>query len=617
MVSNALQAELDDLADEYLELHQRKENLFWTTKMGLSDDHGGFQKAEVALRQFLGDVNRLSRLRELRERADVNQRQKAIIDGWIEMLKRNAIENPDQQAMLKELIGLEGDLEKRRREMELGYVDPASEKLVRATSVVLGNMVRSDPDEARRKAAWNGLNSIGDFVLANGLCETVIARNRYARKLGYVDYYDYKVQWAEGFDKKTLFGMLDDLEQRTADKVKKDLKELASQGEIDGSKPWNYNFMTSGSLAAEKDPYFRFEDSLERWGRSFAALGIKYRQAKLTLDLIDRQGKYENGFMHGPTPAFNRRGEWLPAEINFTSNAVPDHPGSGMTAMRTLFHEGGHAAHFANIVTDAPCFSQEFAPTSVAFAETQSMFLDSLMRDAAWQRRYAKDKSGKPIPFELIERSIALSQPTVAFEIRRMLSVCYFEKALYELPEAEVTAERVREVCRDVERKLLFFEEGSPRPTMSVPHILSGESSCYYHGYVLAQMAVEQTREHFLDKYGHIVDNPLIGPELAEIYWRPGNAVPFLDYINGLTGKPLSADALVHRANLSAEEAIRREHDSVKAMAEVEEFTKEVSLDVNLSIIHGPETVVASGTGFDEAARRFRDWVTGRWSVKS
>ena len=394
-------------------------------------------------------------------------------------------------------------------------------------------------------------------------------------------------------------------------------KSLASQSEIDGSKPWNYNFLTSGSLAAERDPYFRFEDSLERWGRSFAALGIRYRQAKLTLDLIDRQGKYENGFMHGPTPAFNRRGKWLPAEINFTSNAVPDHPGSGMTAMRTLFHEGGHAAHFANIVTDAPCFSQEFPPTSVAFAETQSMFLDSLMRDAAWQRRYARTKAGEPIPFELIERSISLSQPAVAFEIRRMLSVCYFEKALYELPEAEVTAERVGKICRDVERKLLFFEDGSPRPTMSVPHILSGESSCYYHSYVLAQMAVEQTREYFLRKYGHIVDNPAIGPELAESYWQPGNAVLFLDYIKRLTGKPLNADALVHRASLSVEDSIKAERDSVRAMEEVEEFTEDVSLDVRLSIIHGSETVVAPGTEFDDARRRFRDWVNDRWPAQS
>jgi hypothetical protein len=50
-------------------------------------------------------------------------------------------------------------------------------------------------------------------------------------------------------------------------------------------------------------------------------------------------------------------------------------------------HEAGHAAHFANIVQPSPMFSQERAPTSVAYAENQSMFLDSLVADAAWRGR--------------------------------------------------------------------------------------------------------------------------------------------------------------------------------------------------------------------------------------
>ena len=50
---------------------------------------------------------------------------------------------------------------------------------------------------------------------------------------------------------------------------------------------------------------------------------------------------------------------------------------------------GGHAAHFANIDQGSPMFSQERAPTSVAYAENQSMFLDSFIDDAAWKGRYA------------------------------------------------------------------------------------------------------------------------------------------------------------------------------------------------------------------------------------
>jgi hypothetical protein len=39
----------------------------------------------------------------------------------------------------------------------------------------------------------------------------------------------------------------------------------------------------------------------------------------------------------------------LPLQTNFTSLATPSQVGSGRTALVTLLHEGGHAAHFANI----------------------------------------------------------------------------------------------------------------------------------------------------------------------------------------------------------------------------------------------------------------------------
>lgn len=76
--------------------------------------------------------------------------------------------------------------------------------------------------------------------------------------------------------------------------------------------------------------------------------------------------------------------------------------------------------------------------------------------------------------------------------LRAMLAVPLFEKALYELSDEEVTKEAIAELADRVE---LQVQGGlSPRPLLSVPHLLSDEASCYYHGYVLAEMAVHQTR---------------------------------------------------------------------------------------------------------------------------
>jgi hypothetical protein len=66
----------------------------------------------------------------------------------------------------------------------------------------------------------------------------------------------------------------------------------------------------------------------------------------MRLDLCDRSGKYSNGFCHWPQPAWMSKSGWVPSETNFTSLASPKAVGSGHTALVTLMHEGGHAAHF-------------------------------------------------------------------------------------------------------------------------------------------------------------------------------------------------------------------------------------------------------------------------------
>ena len=227
----------------------------------------------------------------------------------------------------------------------------------------------------------------------------------------------------------------------------------------------------------------------------------------MNLDLLDRKGKYSNGFCHWPQPAWIKPdGTWQPTVTHFTSLADPAAVGSGLTGLTTLMHEAGHAAHFANIRMPSPLFSQERAPTSVAYAELQSMFLDALVGDAAWRCKYAVSRDGTALPWDLIVEDVQAKHPYEVLALRGMLAVPYFEKALYEMPEDQLSAAAVQALADQVETRV----QGGlgARPLLSVPHLLSDEASCYYHGYVLAEMAVHQTRAYFIAKDGHIVDNP-------------------------------------------------------------------------------------------------------------
>ena len=123
------------------------------------------------------------------------------------------MESADALTLREKCTEIEGTLEDSRNKMKLGATIEGA--FVELSSVGLRSRMRVDADEATRKACYEGVRAIPDFVVANGFVELVKARNSMAKALGYVDYYDYKVTQAEGFNKEALFKILDTLEQGT------------------------------------------------------------------------------------------------------------------------------------------------------------------------------------------------------------------------------------------------------------------------------------------------------------------------------------------------------------------------------------------------------------------
>ncbi|MDZ4773903.1 MAG: M3 family metallopeptidase [Planctomycetota bacterium] len=613
-----------DLNHEYERLHTRKEDAFWTAYMGNADDptaaRAELDRRDIELAEFLRSPERLAEVRREIERAentldggDASTTPSAedftALNGWLATFEAHVIDSEEARALADEITALEGALAVKRGALQLSYNDENGRR-VDAGVTKLGALLSTSSVESVRESAWQGLRAIEPFVLESGFIEVVRARNRLGRLLGAEDYYDWKVRRVEGVTKHDIFERLDDLERQTRDAGRAAIENLRERRGLSAALPWNLRFAVAGDLTKEQDPYFPFSRAVGRWARSFAALGIDYNGAALVLDLVDRKGKYENGFMHGPVPAWREDGHFRPARIQFTANAIPGQVGVGRRATETLFHEGGHAAHFANIDMPAPCFAQEFAPSSVAMAETQSMFLDSLLGDPDWQARYARTADGVAMPRELILKGIEIVQPMAAWNIRAMCSVCYAERAVYEIPDAELTPERILQELRAVEERLLFLDGGSPRPTLAVPHLLSGESSAYYHGYVLAEMAVQQTRAFFKERDGHLVDNPRIGLSLREHYWAPGNAHTFFDFVENLTGAPLTAKALADEVNRTDVEALAEARADLDNEPRIARFTGKIELNAQIRVVHGRDTIAElDGRGFTAFEQDFARWI--------
>ena len=474
---------------------------------------------------------------------------------------------------------------------------------------MLAAHITASADETVRRTSHAALRGLERWVLDNGFLELVRERNAFAVALGFSDYFEYKIQKNEQMSRARLFAILDEFEAMTRSTHLAALDQLGRSKGAGALEPWNLKYAVAGSVQQELDPFLPFERSLEQWSRSFARLGIGYRGAQLVLDLCDRPGKYENGFMHGPQPCFYDNGTWRPARIHFTSNAVPSQVGSGRMGLTTLFHEGGHAAHFANITGNAPCFSQEYPPTSMALAETQSMFCDSLIGDADWLALYARNLNGAPAPEALLRAVVTADQPFRAFNERMLLVVPTFESRLYAMDDAARTPAAVLALARSCEREVLGIS-GSPRPLLAIPHLLSGDGAASYQGYLLAHMGVYQTRAFFLQRDGQLADNPKIGPDLARHYWNPGNAATHDETLQSLTGQPLSGRALAESCNLAtatlwdqAREqmlaALRRGHDDAQP----------VDLQAAIQIVHGTEPVANNNASMRELWDDFAAWV--------
>ena len=122
-------------------------------------------------------------------------------------------------------------------------------------------------------------------------------------------------------------------------------------------------------------------------------------------------------------------------------------------------------------------------------------------------------------------------------------------------------------------------------------------------------MAVEQTRDFFLARDGHLLDNPRIGPDLRQHYWLPGNRYRFPEFIRALTGQEVSPTALAERLNRTPDAAVERSRQVIARLADVPEATGDVDLNATIRVVHGRDEIVSTRDGFAPAADEFARWI--------
>lgn len=590
---------LQYLNSRYHKLHSAYEKLFWISSMG---DHGVDTKKDEAKAKLLAFQTNAKLLAKVREYKKISQESLRERFGYWELFfSRN--ETPASARILKSKItALETKIHSDRATRKEGYIDPKTKKFVKTSRNALGSLIATADDEEVRKACFDALQKLA-ITNTSSYVRLVKLRNEYAHRVGYKNFYEYKLMLEEGMTMSELFDLFDPIYEKTKYAFR-DIRALEKR-KPGLRKPWNFGYMMAGSFVKEEDQYFPFEEAVTRWGQSFAALGITYKKGSLVLDLLDREGKYNNGFCHWPELVRFEDSKRIPGSSDFTCNVVLGIPGEANQGYNTLFHEGGHAAHLLNSEMPDVCINSEYPPLSTAWAETQSMFLDSIFSSHEWESRYAKNSKGEYYPFELFEEQLHKLHVVSPLYMMSIAMVCRFERDVYSAKK--LTPALVEKLAKK------HFKMHTDRSVdslwlLEVPHLYSSDSACSYHGYGLAVLALTQWREYFYKKYGYIVDNPHVGKEMAAV-WKYGGSKTFPEFVKLATKKKLSADAHIRSVTVPLNKKIALVKKRVLVLAKKPKYKKKIDLDAKITMIHGKQKIADTSRGFEAMAQKYATWL--------
>ncbi len=570
---------LNKLNDEYLKLHQTHENTFWKFYMWDHSLQDQTTQTQIQFEKWRSDKKHLEQIEKYLNNSDqIDSNLIQRLNYWKKFFEIYYI--PDELKQLKnKIIDYENELSKKQESTKTWYIDPYTWKFIEMDKLKMRQKMQVEKDEKLRKALFDWLENYAKLRIKD-LIWLIKHRNEFAKKLWYKNFYEYKAQIEEQISSNEIFEIFDKLYDKLKVKLE-EIKEAEKTKYPNLTKPWNFWFILAWDLIKEEDKYFPLETIIDKRWQSYTALWIDYQWAKLQLDLLARQWKYSNWFCHIPTPVYFKNWKRQPAQINFTCNAIYWQVWSGKRAGITLFHEWGHAAHFSNMNQQDIILNTEYAPASTAWAETQSMFLDTMFESIERTHHYATDLQWNKFPFELFEKRLEKTYITRWLWILSIAWVVKFEEILYNLDETKLNEKYVEELAKQISIDYFWYSQ----PTLHIlriPHIYSRDSSAYYHWYWMAELMLFQVRKYFLEKDWFIVNNPNVWKTLKKWreYWSTKN---FNELLKIIIWQTISPDAYIENVFKDIE-TIKKE--AKQTIQKVPKFNWEINLNAKIHLVN-------------------------------
>ncbi len=400
----------------------------------------------------------------------------------------------------------------------------------------VNELLRTETDNEKRKAAWEGSKQIGT-VVGDKVIEVVKFRNELAKKFGYENFYTMNLTLQE-LDEQELFTLLGELERATLTpykEMKRSLdEELAERYGIEPSemRPWHYSdpFFQEVPVSSDLnlDKYFEHQDVVALTKSYFDSIGLTDMQKIIdNSDLFEREGKYQHAYCTN----IDREGDTRML-CNVRNNDY---------WMSTMLHEAGHAVYDYYNDPSLPYVLRDCAHTLTT--EAIAMLFGRLTKSADWLIKIAGVPAEEAKALEdAFNRQLTR---TMLIFVRWNLVMTHFERDMYNNPDQDLNklwwdyVERFQLVTRPADRNQ---PDWAAKIHLAIVPV-------YYQNYMLGELTASQLQaslEQELD-INSITGDERIGAWLTERVFKPGSRWHWNEMIEKATGEPLTPKHFVHQ----------------------------------------------------------------------
>ena len=372
--------------------------------------------------------------------------------------------------------------------------------------------IANEPDRARRQKLEEARCARGDEHLNPILVDASQVGQQAVRELGARNYYDLYLRF--GFRLEELAAQcrafLDSTErlfEESADRLFRTRVGVP----LAEAKRWD---TARFFRAPEWDDRFPSEQMLPALQTSLADLGVDLSgQENVELDIEQREKKSPRAFCAGIE---------IPERVLLVIQ-----PKGGLDDWRALFHESGHAEHFANTEPGLPVEEKRLGDRAVS--EGWAFLLEHMVDDPAWLRR--RLDFGDPGDL------VAESAVTLLWLFRRYSAKLLYEIELHQADDVTAMKSRYVELLGDA----LKIE---PSETDWLGDVDGG---FYVTEYLRAWAFEAQMRFHLRERFGsEWFTKREAGSQLREL-WSLGQKQTADEILRDVTGSEIEVEAVAER----------------------------------------------------------------------